>query len=150
NSNTAFLGSVILGNGVNCGIIFLARYVEERRRGLVVEEALVTAWWGARPGTIVAALAASAAYGSLVLTQFRGFHQFGIIGAFGMLSCWGLAFLLSPSLIAWLDRDGSSTRPSKDFSLMAPVARFVGRHPGVVVLCAAVATLFSLNQVRKL
>jgi hypothetical protein len=150
NSNTAFLGSVIVGNGVNCGIIFLARYVEERRRAQPIEEALVTAWWGARPGTIVAALAASAAYGSLILTQFRGFHQFGIIGALGMLSCWGLAFLLSPSLIAWLDRDDSSQRSRRDFSIMAPVAHFVARHPKIVLSTAALATLLSLAKVRHL
>ncbi len=71
NSNTAFLGSVIVGNGINYGIILLARYVEERRRGANVEEALATAVWGTRTGTFVAALAASTAYGSLALTQSR-------------------------------------------------------------------------------
>ncbi len=33
NSNTAFLGSIIIGNGINFGIIQLARYVEARRNG---------------------------------------------------------------------------------------------------------------------
>ena len=57
NSNTAFLGSVIVGNGVNFGIILLARYVEERRAGHGIEDSLVVAIWGARAGTVVAALA---------------------------------------------------------------------------------------------
>ncbi|HVR02696.1 MAG TPA: MMPL family transporter, partial [Polyangia bacterium] len=43
NSNTAFLGSIIVGNGVNFGIIQLARYVEERRRGVPIERALEVA-----------------------------------------------------------------------------------------------------------
>src|SRR5262249_59200279 len=55
NSNTAFLGSVIVGNGINFGIILLARYVEERRRGLPIDDALVRAVWGSRIGTLVAA-----------------------------------------------------------------------------------------------
>ena len=33
NSNTAFMGSIIVGNGINFGIIQLARYVEARRQG---------------------------------------------------------------------------------------------------------------------
>ena len=33
NSNTAFLGSIIIGNGINFGLILLARYVDERRAG---------------------------------------------------------------------------------------------------------------------
>ncbi len=32
NTNTAFLGSIILGNGINFGIILLARYREQRGR----------------------------------------------------------------------------------------------------------------------
>src|SRR6202022_4350761 len=39
NPNTAFLGSIIVGNGINAGIILLARYLEERRHGLVIARA---------------------------------------------------------------------------------------------------------------
>ena len=151
NSNTAFLGSVIVGNGVNFGIILLARYVEERRAGQAIQESLVTAIWGARAGTIVAALAAATAYGSLMLTQFRGFHQFGVIGAVGMVACWSMAFLLSPSLIAWLDRDASSRHsgPHRPV-IMGRVANLVQRHPTPIVAVAALLTLFSLYRVRSI
>ena len=32
NSNTAFLGSIVVGNGINVGLILFARYLEERRQ----------------------------------------------------------------------------------------------------------------------
>jgi len=149
NSNTAFLGSVIVGNGVNFGIILLARYVEERRAGHGIEDSLVVAIWGARAGTVVAALAAATAYGSLMLTQFRGFHQFGVIGAIGMVACWAMAFLLSPSLLAWLDRDGSSSKagPHRPV-IMGRVANLVQRHPAPIVALAGLLTLFALYRVR--
>ncbi|HEX7454136.1 MAG TPA: MMPL family transporter, partial [Polyangiaceae bacterium] len=151
NSNTAFLGSVIVGNGVNFGIILLARYVEERRAGQSIEESLVIAIWGSRAGTVVAALAAATAYGSLMLTQFRGFHQFGVIGAVGMVACWSMAFLLSPSLVAWLDRDASSRRsgPHRPV-IMGRVANLVQRYPTPIVAVAALLTLFSLYRVRSI
>ncbi len=151
NSNTAFLGSVIVGNGVNFGIILLARYMEERRAGHGIEDSLVVAIWGSRSGTIVAALAAATAYGSLMLTQFRGFHQFGVIGAIGMVACWAMAFLLGPSLLAWLDRDGSSRRggPHRPV-IMGRIANFVQRHPGPIVAVAGAMTLFSLYRVRSI
>lgn len=149
NSNTAFLGSVIVGNGINYGIILVARYVEERRRGRDIEEALVYAVSGSRIGTFVAALAGAAAYGSLALTQFRGFRQFGIIGGFGMLICWATAFLLAPPLIAWLDRTGGSMRaPHPRVSIMDRVAELVTRHPAVIVSAAAVLTAMSLVRVQ--
>jgi uncharacterized protein len=151
NSNTAFLGSVIVGNGVNFGIILLARYVEERRAGHGIEDSLVVAIWGSRGGTIVAALAAATAYGSLMLTQFRGFHQFGVIGAIGMVACWAMAFLLSPSLVAWLDRDGSSRKsgPHRPV-IMGRLANFVQRHPAPIVAAAGILTLFSIYRVRSI
>src|SRR5882672_8739071 len=80
NSNTAFLGSIIVGNGINVGLILLARYREERLRGASVDEALVVGVWGARMGTLAAAPAAGVSYASLVVTEFRGFRQFGCIG----------------------------------------------------------------------
>ena len=151
NSNTAFLASVIVGNGINFGVILLARYVEERRLGQSVVESLVTAIWGSRSGTVVAALAAATAYGSLMLTQFRGFHQFGVIGAVGMLACWAMAFLLSPSLIAWLDRDGSSLKGGVHRPrIMGRVADLVQRHPTPIVIVASLLTALSLYRVRSI
>jgi uncharacterized protein len=104
NSNTAFLGSIIVGNGINVGLILLARYREERARGASVDEALIAGVWGARLGTLAAAAAAGVSYASLVLTEFRGFRQFGCIGGIGMLASWGTAFVLVPPLLKWLDR----------------------------------------------
>jgi hypothetical protein len=98
NSNTAFLGSIVVGNGVNGGIILLARYREERRSGTAAEPALSTALRETWRPTLAAALAAAAAYGSLVFTDFRGFNQFGWIGCFGMILCWASAMLLVPPL----------------------------------------------------
>ena len=37
NIATAFLSSIVVGNGINFGIIFLARYLEERRAGHATE-----------------------------------------------------------------------------------------------------------------
>ena len=69
NSNTAFLGSIIVGNGINFGIVLLARFVDERRSGASVRDALDLAVWGARIGTLSAALAAGVSYASLALTR---------------------------------------------------------------------------------
>ncbi|MBI5538042.1 MAG: MMPL family transporter [Deltaproteobacteria bacterium] len=144
NSNSAFLGSIIIGNGVNFGIILMARYVEERRRGVGVNEALVLAVHGTRTGTITAAAAAAIAYGSLMTTRFRGFWQFGVIGGLGMLVCWAATFVLVPPLIAWLDRsDRSAPRPlpANAWNITGPIARMVARIPRAVVILGALVTV---------
>jgi uncharacterized protein len=146
NSNTAFLGSIIVGNGINFGIVLLARYMEERRPGVTVEEALVRGVWGARTGTLSAALAAGISYASLALTDFRGFRQFGFIGGIGMVLSWVLAFVLMPPLAAWLDR---GPRPPQRRVFMKPVGTLVTRHPRIVVAVAALLAVGAAWEVRS-
>ena len=64
NANTAFLASILLGNGINFGIIYLARYVEERRKGKDNRTALEIATKATAPATAVGALACGLSYGS--------------------------------------------------------------------------------------
>src|SRR6476469_1543682 len=99
NANSAFLGSIVIGNGINCGIIHLARYLEERRRGRSNSRAVYSSIVHTATSTWTAAGAAGLAYGSLILTDFRGFRQFGIIGLIGMVLCWISAFTLLPAYL---------------------------------------------------
>jgi predicted RND superfamily exporter protein len=99
NSNTAFLSSIIIGNGLNAGVILLARYREERWRGAASEPAMRSAVLETFRATFGASAAAAASYATLLLTDFRGFNQFGWIGAFGMLLCWAATYLLVPPLV---------------------------------------------------
>jgi hypothetical protein len=152
NSNTAFLGSIIIGNGINFGIVLLARYAEERRHGAGVEDALTVGIWGTRSGTLAAALAAGTAYLALVSTQFRGFRQFGVIGGIGMILAWVTAFVLMPSLIAFVDRGAKSApRPGNPKAgFMARIAKVVARWPVPVVVIGALVTAGAAWKVRKL
>lgn len=97
NLASAFLSSIVIGNGINFGLVYLARYFEELRLGLTNSDALVQAADGSARGTVPAAVAAAVAYGSLAVTQFRGFRDFGIIGASGMLLCWVTAYTVLPA-----------------------------------------------------
>jgi len=146
NSSTAFLGSIVVGNGVNFGIVWLARYAEARRRAVPVEPALAQAIAGALPGTLVAALAAATSYGSLAVTQFRGFRQFGFIGGIGMLTAWVSAFLLTPPLVAWLERRAGRERwptrgPERRRSEVGPLTCLLQRHALLIAVVGAVLTV---------
>lgn len=147
NSNTAFLGAIVVGNGVNTGIIVLARFQEERRLFVELRDAIVAAIRDTWKPTLAAASSASAAYGSLVFTDFRGFNQFGWIGGFGMLLCWATTMLLVPPLLSYFG-EGTARRSRSE----APeaerrigwFARFLLSRPRVVALVTLSATLFAV------
>ena len=159
NSSGAFLGAIILGGGVNYPIVLYSRYKEFRARGMSPDIARREAVWNAFRAELVGSSVASIAYGSLTVTRFRGFNQFGVIGFFGMLLVWISMIPCLPALVvlveklqtklpAWMrespprvDRDGSR----------GLVSRIVGdateRWPrafvaiGLVVTVAAAAAL---------
>jgi len=104
NTSTAFLGSIVIGNGINPQIIWLARYFELRRGGTDVQPAIEQTHRSTWAATLTASLAAAIAYGSLIITDFRGFQDFGIIGGVGMVLCWISAIVLLPALATVSER----------------------------------------------
>jgi uncharacterized membrane protein YdfJ with MMPL/SSD domain len=148
NANTAFLASIVIGNGINFGIIFLARYLEERRNGMLNDEAIKKAMSGTMAATLTAALAAGLSYGSLMLTGFRGFSQFGVIGLVGMILCWISAFALLPSFLTLLDRHQlihwSNEKGRFDTLFLVPLSNFVEKFPGVIWIASNIAVVLSL------
>jgi len=144
NSSTAFLGSIILGNGINYSIILMSRYEEYRAGGATTFAAMERAIAGVTRGTGVAAVCASAAYATLMLTKFRGFYQFGVMAAFGVLFCWALTFTVLPSIAFLLDRRASARTqrlPRAPLSL-AFLGRWIARRPRTIVITAAALTVF--------
>jgi predicted RND superfamily exporter protein len=153
NTSGAFLGAIILGNGINYPIVLLSRYREFRARGMEPAVARRAAVWNAFRAELVGAAVASIAYGSLTVTDFRGFSQFGVIGFCGMLLVWASIIPVVPAMlviIEWIqsklpkflrdpapaiDPDGS-----KGFA-MKLVARVTERMPKVWLALAAVVTV---------
>jgi predicted RND superfamily exporter protein len=138
NAATAFLGAIIAGNGVNYGILLVARYLEERRK-LDAEPALAAAIAGTLRPTLVASLGAAIAYGALFATEFRGFADFALIGAGGMLVCWVASYVMLPLMILRFART-ATREPSKLFG-NAVVAAFGFKRPMVGLLVAGGLTL---------
>ncbi len=146
NTNTAFLGSIILGNGINFGIILLARYREQRTRlpEASVEDALAIALRTTAKPTLTAALAAAIAYGSLALTKFRGFQQFGEVGGVGMILCWLFTYSYCPALICLWERirrsPGRQPSPPK---VRIRIATAIIDHPRALLLAVGAITLLA-------
>jgi len=104
NTSGAFLGAIILGNGINYPVVLLARYREFVARGMSPDDAKKAAVWNAFRAELVGASVAGIAYGSLVITRFRGFSQFGMIGFVGMLLVWLSIIPLVPAIVTIVER----------------------------------------------
>ncbi|MDX2092912.1 MAG: MMPL family transporter [Kofleriaceae bacterium] len=148
NAATAFLGAIIAGNGVNYGILLIARYLEERRRKVDVDMALAIGIAETLRPTAIASLGAAIAYGSLAATSFKGFADFALIGAVGMVIVWIATYLLLPVLVL---RFGGTTRMYEgDPFVGGLLVRVLGfRRSGLVVAIAIAASLAASVVVFK-
>ncbi|MDB4944950.1 MAG: exporters of the superfamily [Labilithrix sp.] len=173
NTSGAFLGAIILGNGINYPVVLLSRYREFVARGMTPDEAKKAAVWNAFRAELVGASVAGIAYGSLVITRFRGFSQFGMIGFVGMLLVWLSIIPLVPAIVtvvermrerpgvarflvrrnrvldhkalSWLFTNVDSTGTSGP--LIKATARATERRPWIFLGLAAVITLVALVKV---
>lgn len=142
NTATSFLGAIIAGNGINYGIVYLARYRELRSAGMEREAALESAARNCRKGTWLAAVAAGGAYGALLLTSFRGFSEFGLIGGVGMVFCWLATFLVLPAQITLSERIRRGSDKNARPTLSIPLG-FIGamaEKRSILVLALAVVS----------
>lgn len=157
NLATGFLFTIIGGNGINFGILFMARYLDERHRHKDVNAALHAAVQGTWTPTLTAAATASASYGALIVTEFKGFKEFGIIGGVGMIICWVATYFVLPSIVIvserlWpsdaklpglLGRIAAATEAGLPFG--APFAWLVERAPRFIVITGVLsATAFGV------
>ncbi len=143
NIMSAFLVGIVAGNGINSGLILLSRYFEELRAGGDHDQVLARALRGARGGTLAAAIAAGVAYGALMVTEFRGFRHFGVIGSTGMLLCWLSTYSVMPAALCALHRLGR-IKPSREPAIGRLLGWLAPVHPRRIVLTAFALTALAV------
>jgi predicted exporter len=149
NVMTAFLFAIVVGNGINPGMLLSARYLDELRRNSDPRDALVKAISGAVAGTFAAMATSSVAYLSLLVTDFKGFRQFGAIAGFGMVLTWITTFTILPGILFIMARRGwiKATPPSVAGKVLAKT--FSERHRlHVLGLGAALTAIYRRRSVH--
>jgi uncharacterized membrane protein YdfJ with MMPL/SSD domain len=149
NTQTAFLGAIVVGNGINYGLIYLARVKQLRARGEPLAASCIEGAQTTARATLLASAATSVSFGVLILAANRGFRHFGFIGGIGMLLCWLSTFALVPALLAIFEKihGAPKQRPQSDGARLLPALSRLYAHPRLIVgifavLCVAAAIAF--------
>ncbi len=112
NMITSMLGAIMLGLGIDFGIHFIFRTRLELGQGkpydLAIRDALINA---GRPA-FVSAVVVGGSFFVLMVSQFRGFSQFGWLSGWGTILTGFVAFLWTPALLilvgkknpAWVEK----------------------------------------------
>jgi predicted RND superfamily exporter protein len=134
NMITIGLCSILIGLGVDFGMMLYAVYEREREDGAAYESAVASALRSQGMGVLFGSLTTAAAFLCFLRSQSTGFEQLGVLIAFGIL-CAGL--FMATVFFAFV---GQKFRPKRsDWLWNAGIAfvRFVHRSPCAFFCCFA-------------
>ncbi len=99
NLITAFMFIILLGLGVDFGVHMFSRYLELKYQGKSVEECLVLALSRTGMACFTSAVTTVAAFYSLLITDFKGFSEMGLIAGTGVWMTLLAIYIIFPSMI---------------------------------------------------
>jgi len=120
NTMTVFLFVVLFGLGIDFGIHIFSRYVEERRRGAAVKDAMAVTLQKTGRALVTTAMTTSVAFYSLMLADFKGFSEFGFIAGTGVICALLSMTTVLPAFILLCEslnlvRIKGRLKPAKDY-----------------------------------
>ena len=95
---------ILIGLGIDFGIHLMARYGEERAKQEDFDRALQTAFRQTGPSVAAAAVTTALAFYAVMLADFRGLAELGLIAGSGMLLCLLASFTVLPAMLALHER----------------------------------------------
>jgi uncharacterized protein len=100
NMVTSIIGAILMGFGIDYGIHFIYRTRIELGTGKKYDEAISAALIQAGRPALIAAIVTGGSFLVLLVSQFRGFSQFGFLAGFGTLIIGFTLFSWSPAILA--------------------------------------------------
>ncbi|MCY4170918.1 MAG: MMPL family transporter [Bacteroidetes bacterium] len=104
NLFSSTLGLVLFGLGIDYGIHFYARYIEERGAGQSVADAVEKTFMTTGQAIAVGALTTAAALYVLVVADFKGFSEFGFLAGTGVMIALISTLHILPVLLVVCER----------------------------------------------
>ncbi|MGI9177477.1 MAG: MMPL family transporter [Pirellulales bacterium] len=139
----------MIGVGIDYGTYYIGRYLEQRRRGMGCEEALLETSGKVGPGILTGAITTSVAFFAAALTSFVGVAELGMIAGGGILLCCLAELLVLPAVVAIVDRSRLGRRipePVPVHAWLQPVFR----HPRIVILAGVAGTMALAGGLHEL
>jgi predicted RND superfamily exporter protein len=145
SSATSGTAALLIGLGTDFVVVSYGRYVEERRAGKGLDEALAVTMGSTGRAVATGAITTTASFYAFAFTDFRGLAQMGILTGTGILFCVAAVLLLLPALLAWSEdrHHGRASQPRLHVHGFGVdrLMRWCFRHPVPVLALGAVLTV---------
>jgi predicted exporter len=154
SSATSVCAGLLIGLGIDFVIVSYGRYVEERRGGATMEDALAVMCADCGSAVIAGAVTTAATFYAFTFTDFTGLRQMGLLTGTGILFCMVSVLVLLPAMLAWSeDSDRRRGKQPRLHLYSFGASRLTGlamRHPLACLLIGALALAGALGATRRL
>lgn len=106
NTMTSVLFVILFGMGIDYGIHFYARYLEIRSSGESVHQAIMSTYDSSGSAIMTSSITTAVSLFILVIADFRGFSEFGLISGTGIVLAYFSMIFILPTLIILFERWG--------------------------------------------
>ena len=141
--------SILLGLGIDYGIYYVARYLQQREHTESTSQALVETAAIAGPGILTGAVTSAIAFFAAWLTEFPGVSQLGVIAGGGVLLCWLAEATVLPAMIRLTDADGVKEKLPAPLNLRFWLAPMFA-YPRLTLLAAGAVTAVTVVGMHHL
>ena len=144
---TSGVAALLIGLGIDFVIVSYGRYVEERKNGAGIAEALSQMSGSSGRAVVVGAVTTAATFGAFLVTGFPGLREMGLLTAVGILFCMISVLLLLPALLSWSEALHRRRQRAPNLYLhgfgTGRVIAFSLRYPRAVLVASLVATVLA-------
>ncbi len=155
NVMTAFLFVILFGLGIDYGIHFMARFLEEYT-GENIQEALLATNLSTGIAIKTTALTSAVAFAVFSFADFKGFSEFGIISCLGVIFAFLSYITLAPAIVIMTNKmkllSPAKQKDSSKEKRLSLVSLFARHKYSLFVICIVLtlAGLYSSTQLNFL
>ena len=139
---------ILIGLAIDFGVHLVTRYEEELRHGKTEVEALTKAMVFTGQGIFVGALTTAGAFLAMMLTNFKGIQEMGVICGGGLLVCFIPMITLLPVLLL-RGRQNVLDHKIGDLERRARIENIWLERPVLVMAVVGVLCVLALTQAHK-
>jgi predicted RND superfamily exporter protein len=149
SSATSVVAALLIGLGIDFVIVSYGRYIEERRNGATLEQALAAMLGSCGPAVMAGAITTAATFYAFTFTDFTGLRQLGLLTGTGILLCMASVLVLLPAMLAWSEDHHRRRQTEPRLYLHSfgtnRLTALCMRHPVPALLAGAALTLLGLS-----
>ena len=141
---------ILIGLAIDFGVHLISRYEEELRGGKTPCVAVRQAMIYSGTGIFTSGFTTAGAFLAMLLTDFKGVREMGLISGMGLLLCIIPMLTLLPLLMARGARELPDESARRRYSRRANIEQLWLKRPRLVLMCGAAVTLLAVARIPQI